>query len=314
MGIIKSFDKIAMTDEMIKSLTNNSTFKKIGDSSIRKLIIFHRYLDYRLAKDFRLTPLPVSQLYDSAYSCISKEFARELARRYLRYPLPYKEEVLKYLGIHADEVIFLKAEEFDIPDFSNCTFLYFGSERYSYVKFYQDVELIQRIELINRVYPTISKKELKSLDRGWGMTNWAVRKDYQIYKNACLYDRELGQRILHQSGRRVRRSWSNTGEGIHCRATINSKAKGEDTIKERSHQSYIKSTRFDEFTSVVFLFSDELSNDGYGTVHDSNITQRNLELINRKLPFDKSPTPDYMYSNFTHTRIVKNTIGMVYFE
>jgi hypothetical protein len=208
LGRLESFDKPEAIKKIIKDLTARNMLKKLGNPSIRKIVSFHRYLQNRLSMDFRLIPLPVSQLYDAADSCVGKSFAREMAKRFLRYPLPHTREVLKYLTIHADEIVILKAEAFDIPDFTHCTFFYTGSDNYLHDRFYQEVEMIQRKDVVNRVYPTLDKKELKILNKGHGMTKWAVQKDYLIHEKACRNVRELGERFLCQSGIRIRRSCS----------------------------------------------------------------------------------------------------------
>jgi hypothetical protein len=297
MGKLKSFDKLEDIKNLINKTLKPCVSRKIGYPSIRKIITFHQYIRNRLTAGLRLTPLPVSHIYDAACACISKKFAKEIARQFLRYPHRKPKNIQNYI-VKEEGTTIMWTNAFNIPDLSEHIFFYTGSKKYSFEKFNESCsEAKNKIEIVQKAYPFLSKKELKVLG-GNNSTRWEIEEDYRLHELACSKVREIASK--RQFHRVVKRSWGTIGEGIHWKSTITSKARGEDIvyIKLKRHSRKEKKDRFNEFTPIVFIFSDDFSNDWSKCVHDSNITQRNYELGNLTPSSYDNPPPDLVYSVF----------------
>lgn len=289
-GMLGSFDKLNAINEMLGKFKKPAILKELGCPSIRKVASFHRYLNNRLTVNQRLTPALPDYIYDSALSCLGKRFAKEIAQQFLRYPYTDMEKVVSYLTLHEESII-TGGNTFHIPDLSNCVFLY----PFNTGQFHDRYE--ERIRLADIVRPSLTKREIEEL-QGINMTNWAVEKDYKLHEIACTNVRNIVERKRHSIV--IKRSFGKIGDGINWKATIASKAVNEGAIyiKLRRHLGRRCNVHINEFTPIVFLFSENLSGDLRDTIHDSNITQRNIELKNADFPFDKNPPPDYVYSVF----------------
>lgn len=97
----------------------------------------------------------------------------------------------------------------------------------------------------------------------------------------------------------MRRSWGTPGDGIHWKATLSAMARGEDAIyvKHRLRRRP-RVGRLDEYTPIIFLFSAHIRSGIFATIHDSNLTQRNMELQIDTHSLQASPPPDAVYSIF----------------
>lgn len=324
LGIIGDFDKLEVINEIIKRQINYSIIKESDNPTIRKLNLFQRYLQNRLVMDLRLVPLPITHLYDSSISCIGKTFAKKLAKVILEYPIPDNEQIIKHLNINKDKVLILEGDEVKNTEIFNYILFYGSLNNYLADVFYEEVELNSRLDIVESVYPKLSKKERQELDINYGYTLWEIQSDYTIHMKAGQHALGIAERMLRFSGFNIKRSWGSLGDGIQWRATINSRAKGEDAIyiKEKRVKGSINRIRFDEFTPVVFLLSNDFGNNNYGIIHDSNITLRNIELMNKDYQYDESIPPDCVYSVFfTYKRkwylcdghIIKNEITSIAF-
>ena len=291
-GRLDLFDKLKGIKEIIKKSMEAT---KDTSASIRKLVAFSRYLINRVGISCTFTPDPVKHIYDAAYSCIGKQFAKEIARNMLNYPLPDIEKVLGHFLINQDTIVVIPGEGSPIPDLSERCFFHTGTKSYSLDNpFYSHYE--DRVKLVQATHPYLTKREISELKKEFG-TSWAVEKDYRLHEAACSYARQLAKMKLHQVI--PKRSLGSIKNGIHWKATIASKAMGEDAIYvkynrlNRQKQPY----KLNEFTPVVFIFSkDDLSSHNLHLVYDSNITQRNIDLGNKDFPFEKYPPPDFVYS------------------
>lgn len=294
LGALGSFDKLKALDDTIKNTFRNSTKKEFTDLSIRQLIIFEQYLLKRLAMNRTLTPPFLPNLYDTAHSCLGKGFAKEMARKLLQYPYPEMDEVLNYFNIQYEDVML--GQRFSVPDLSSIPFFHTGPHKFSFDNLRNDYTSTEElIEFANKVCHRITKKELKELG-DVGVTEWAVTDDYRLHEIACAKVRDIVERKRH--GVIVRRSFGSMGDGIHWKATISSRAKGEDAIYIKIRRKAIggKLSRLDEFTPVAFIFANDISKDHVQTISDFNITQRLIELGKKDLSLDTLPPPDYVYS------------------
>lgn len=306
-GKLRSFDKLKAIEGLIRSAVSRVDRRP----SVRNMDIFHRYLGRRLCASLRLTPLPVKHLYDAVLSCVGRHFAKVIAREFLDYPSPDIDNVLNYLSLGKDSVRLTK-EIFEIPDMYQRNYLFKDA-----LNSFPDTSFEKRIKVTHTVRPYITKKESAELwNSGWSVV-WAIEEDYRLHEDVCKQVKRLAEAKLIKGDLRVRKSWGSIGEGIHWKATLASNATGEDAIyikyiKSRKN-SGLKTSLFDEYTPTVFLFENELSNDYWSTIHDSNITQRNRELENHDFPFQKHPSPDSVYSVFyTYSRQVTTCDRHVY--
>jgi hypothetical protein len=91
------------------------------------------------------------------------------------------------------------------------------------------------------------------------------------------------------------------GDGIDWKATIQSKARRDDSIYiKKNLRPRGEASNIGLFTPTVYIF-DELEYAKIGGIHDGNITQRSLDLGNDHLITADFPEPDYVYSIFYAT-------------
>ena len=143
----------------------------------------------------------------------------------------------------------------------------------------------------------MTRQEMRKMGREMGGIRWAVEEDYRLHEIACSKAKNVVAGEANQI--RVQRSWGTLGEGIHWKATLAAMARGEKAmyVKRKIHKR-IQAGTFNEYTPMVFLFSEVDEKNGASTIHDSNIAQRHIELGTQDFPFGKFPPPDEVYSVF----------------
>jgi hypothetical protein len=297
---LKSFYKLQVIDEFIKNSVDGSVLEKAGNVSVRKIISFHNYLRNRLTFDLRVCPYPVSHLFDAAYSCVGKKYARELARLLLDYPRPRRWQIKGFLIIRegsADR----STVGFEVSPSEIEGYLLTGTSQYTYDRFSEtdrDQSFEDRLKIANTICPIIDPKEAEAMGRGGFGLKWAIQEDYHLHEIACRKVRDIVNRLkrLHK----IERSWGSMGEGIDWKGTIASKASGENAIyiKRKMHYAKEKQSRFDEYTPVTFLFTDDFKGHLSSTIFDANKSLRNKNLGNKNFPYDQSPPEDLVYSIF----------------
>jgi hypothetical protein len=290
---ISTFDKLREINELIwKALS-----KKQCRSSFRKLLCFRRYLQNRISADVRFVPLPISHLYDAAQACMGPRVANEIARTLLRYPVTGKEDILKFLEIYQDRVV-SGAKSFDLPDLS---------ERLSDFQARSDPsesETIEdRMDVVDRIRP-YDIKVCKQLGEENGLVRWELESDYELHQQVSAKAREMVDRKRRAEYYKVQRSWGSIRDGIHMKATIASRATGEDALYIKRNKSFLgpNKGKFTETTPMVFMFNEDLSKDSHTLVHDSNTAQRKIELGNQDLIASDDPAPDQVYSVYATYR------------
>lgn len=294
LGLMGSFDKLQTIDGIIGSMIEARAKQGLRHPSVRELILFQNYFTKRLKIKRICTPSFLSDLYESVSSCLGKGFAREMARQLLNYPYPEKDEVLGYFNIQYDNVI--EGFPFGLPDLSEIACFHTGTTVYSQDQFYgNSMTSNTQMDFVSRNYPYINKKESKELGETSGMI-WAVAEDYRLHETACAKVRNIVAKKRHKEV--IKKSHGFSGDGIHWKATLAARAKGENAIYIRAKKEPLKGkiAVLDEYTPVVFLFSNEISKDYVQTISDFNITQRLTSLGEEILSFDTLPSPDFVYS------------------
>jgi hypothetical protein len=308
-GKVQVFDKLKTLNETLANLTSPGKFMEVKNPSIRSLESFTCYLKSRVFPSGRIIPLPTAHLFDAARSCLGREVARELAKRLLRYPAPiiYRPNDLQptFFTITPDSMV-LEGEVFDLPDVLHSS-LYWGSPMTS-GQFYPSLEEEERKYWVEQVNPYITQQETKQMEEKGGAARWAIEADYRFHEVACSCAKKVVGKGVNRI--RVERSWGTLGDGIHWKATIMAMAQGEKAIyiKRRiSRKGEIKN--FNEYTPIVFLFSDGIEGNGTSTIHDSNITQRHMELGDRGISYGSFPKPDMVHSVFLTSQKTENLWG-----
>jgi len=77
-------------------------------------------------------------------------------------------------------------------------------------------------------------------------------------------------------------------------------ARGENAlyVKERCKTRVLTSGKLNEHTPISFVFTGNFSGHYGSVIHDSNMTNRNIELGNLTYSRHHKPPPDYVYSVF----------------
>lgn len=287
-GGINNFDKLDSLNKAVASAVS----EKESKPSIRKIKAFADYLKTIMSINLCIAPHPVRHLHDAAVSCVGKAFAKKLSEAFLRYPEPTRQNVLRFLTIYKDSIVY-GVGGFKIPDLQEQDFLYPGFHKPSL-----DASFEERFKIANIARPGLTQTETMELGRDWGGIQWETEQDYSLHKAACGHGRNIALKRLNKDNVMIKRSWGEMAEGIHWKSTLRAWAVAEDAvyIKKRRHNGK-KGLRFTEYTPMAFIF-EEVSGFDWMTVHDSNLSQRNMELGNRDFPFYKHEPPDSVYSVF----------------
>jgi len=296
---VLSFDKLDALKEVLADILSPEALPTAGNPSIRLLMTFERFLRTRVISYKRVIPIPTTHLFESARSCVGREFSRELARRLLRYPFPAilkaKDIPVMYIKIKPDIVV-IGGDVFELPDIFCSTPDYWDSSR-APDQFTPGYDQEGRRYWVDDIHPYMTRQETRQMEDGGQWIRWAVEADYRIHEQACSYVRGIRRKEMHKV--RIERSWGTLGDGIHWRTTIYARARGENAIYiKRKLRKKQRTGRLSEYTPIVFLFSEDIDGSTTSTIHDSNITQRNMELQNEDFPYEKYPAPDMVYSIF----------------
>jgi len=296
-GKVADFDKLVNIHKSVNQTLQSMARKEKGNVSIRKTLSFYRYLHSRTASSFRLTPQPFDHLYDSAYECVGKGYAKELARKLLDYPYPGNKEIQRTLNIKEDRIVSIN-EALNIPAFSDRQFFYTGTTRYSPDLLHgSDIDTQSRRKFIYQMYPEYDNHLQKSL-ASYPSRSWAVQADYYLHEVACRKARDILQRNNRKV--RIKKSWGEMCDGPHWSATLASMARGENAlyVKKRCNTRVLTPGKINEHTPISFIFTDNFSGHNGSVIHDSNITQRNMELGNSDFSWNDDPPPDEVKSVF----------------
>lgn len=293
-GESSNFNKLYVIEEIICEIIEEANSKKSNDLSIRNLQTFRHYLRKRLATHRRMTPSPTDDLYDAAFSCVGKSFARSILEKMLSYP-SIDMEYVEFLTITHNNVS-LSSSEFEIPDAFEQTFLNASD---SLPAAYSYDEEKRREELAAQVMPFLKRKERMELKNYRGVT-WALKKEYELHARVI----SMIHQVIEKKSRyyQSKKSWGSLKGGIDWKSTFRSQLQGENDIyikKLRRHG--LRSLRFNAFTPTVFIFdtkTEDYDCSAVGAVHDSNATLRNLELENDEHIIKNSPEPDCVNSVF----------------
>jgi hypothetical protein len=299
VGKASSFDKADALQNILIQSTTAGALGEAGNPSVRLLVAFERYLTVRVSSSQRIVPLPASQLFDSAHSCVGSEFAERLSKKLLSYPTPDVSAEPAFLRITGD-AISDDGESFDLPDANHCRLYYESAESGANPGLTPEEEN-ERERWVDLVHPHITRQEFREMGQELGGVRWAVKDDYRLHQNVCSYIRDIVRRL--DSAHMVRRSWGSLNDGIHWKATLSAMARGEEAlyVKRRIRRRHPMG-KMDEFTPIVFIFTDDLQYSVASAVHDSNITLRNIELQNAGANSKGSLSPDLFYSVFSTSR------------
>ncbi len=253
---LKTFDKLDEIAALIKNHFKVESQRRRGCSSIRKTILFYQYLQNRVAADLRITPLVIRHLYDSAHSCIGRQYAKTLAVKCLEYPYSGQDSVQRFIVIGQNSVT-MGTEGFDIPHSAKRLFLYTGTDQYSYDHFHDDLSwAVDRNTMLDDFFNNLSDSEKNGLSNYTGF-KWEIRRDFKLIESVCSDARE---RIMREQYKEKNmRSWGSMGDGIEWKATIASRASGEDSVYIRKRSmNRNNGKKLNEFTPVIFIFTDDM--------------------------------------------------------
>ena len=294
-GTVDSFDKLKSLNSVISELIGGSHHRNGARVSIRRLAVFRRYLLKYLGVHCRITPTLTRYLYPVALSCMGKMFARDLVGKLLEYPTA-DENLARYLLIKHDNVVF-SSEHFELPDEFQERVLNPGP------KF--DGEYLpddsrdpekQREKLVSRAAPYLTRAEVNSL-KGKRGTEWALEKEYLLHARV----NGLVHRVAQKKARDFKsaKSWGSMKDGVDWKATIRSRARGENGLYVRESKGCrLHKLNLNPFTPTVFIFNADPGKGLLNCVHDVNITQRYIFLGNEHLITDEFPETDLVYSIF----------------
>jgi len=292
-----SFDKLAALAAVLKEFNSPETLVRHGRPPLGCLAGFRKYVKTRVASCRRIIPLAAAHLFDSAESCVGKDYGQGLARTLLEYPVPEEQGAPAFLV--GSNGIRTGGHPFDLPDVFHAL-PYYGQSRPEYRTLILEEEE-QRDQWVHRVHPFLTRQEEHEIDGyGWSV-RWSIIQDYHLHQTACDRLREIVNR--GSAVFQIKRSWGSLGDGIHWYATLAAMERGEDAVYIKKKLHTRKFGRLDEDTPVVFLLASDQEIDASTTscIHDSNVTLRKLELLNQMSRSPGDPPPDMVYSIFLTT-------------
>jgi hypothetical protein len=304
-SITASFDKLTVTEKIVNRSLQPDRDHGVEGASLRRSIVFYQYLRSRLLCENRLTPMVYQHFFDTAYACLGKTLAGHMTKKLFFYP--QSRGMRKYLSISEggsspfvdiDNVRSLaeKLSSMNEDDDLSMDTLYDGYR-----------EPVEGLEAIARLFPRLNKRLLRSLG-GADIITWSVKADYYQYELAASKLR--GILTGKDEKLRIRKSSGSLQNGIHWKATINSMAIGEDDIYVKHRYRHRQSRKkFDEFTPVTFIFTEDFRGHGYRHIHSSNRSQRHLDLNPLvSLPRGYQP-PDQIINTLYSYYKVKDIMG-----
>ncbi|MEJ2431328.1 MAG: hypothetical protein P8075_20805, partial [Deltaproteobacteria bacterium] len=294
-GTVDSFDKLKSLNSVMSELIDGSNRRNMASVSIRRLAAFRRYLLTYLGAHCRITPTLTRYLYRVAVSFMGRSFARELAGKLLEYPRA-DENLVRYLLIKHDKVIF-SPEHFELPHEFQQRVLNPGPtfDGKALPDHYLDLEK-EREKLVSLTAPYLTRAEANSL-KGERGTEWALEKEYLFHARV----NGLVHRVARRKAREFKsaRSWGTIKDGIDWKATIRSRARGENVLYVRESRRWRQNKlNVNIFTPTIFIFDSKPGKGVLNSVQDANITQRYIFLGNKHLIRDDFPKADLVYSIF----------------
>jgi hypothetical protein len=291
-GKARSFDKLGTLAGVLEDLPRRDAPCFANGRSIRRNLAFSRYLKARAAASGRVVPLPSAHLLDAAEACFGQEYARELAKALLDYPVPESEgddSAGTFYTLATDGTLHA-GEAFEIPDDLDTADLY-GQDSCPGP---ETAEVPGRERWADMARRTLTRPERKYFSGGCYGITWAVKDDYILHQGACALVRE---NIARDARRAVaKRSRGSMRDGIHWKATIRARSMGEKGFHVRKCRRDLRSLSIDEHTPHVFLFSEKIDGCSYSVIHDANLSQRRINFGIDPKPSGGNPRPDAVYS------------------
>ncbi|KYK22058.1 hypothetical protein AYK24_02715 [Thermoplasmatales archaeon SG8-52-4] len=290
---VGSFDKIDILNNILMDTVCHKNNLDNGNGSIGELIIFKRYLKNLMTTYRRITPLPVKHLIKSLEACFGKELTKKLVKRLLSYPLPRLETKLPnpiFLSI-SSKTISGGGKPFDIPDISR-SIPYHNKASCSSNS--NEINKINRLYWLDKVQNYLTREEIKKMPAARVTKSWAVREDYEFHEQLCAFVRSIARDNLTKI--RVCKSWGNLEDRIDWKSTLNAYSRGEDCFYvKKIRRNRMGRLTLNEFTPMVFIFFP-CDNNNIRAVHDSNITQRIIDLGEITFPIRNCHPPDLVFS------------------
>jgi hypothetical protein len=294
-GSLARFDKLDTLNDMILNMGGESHPGEDRSLSMGRLMAFRTYLRRRLAISGRMTPAPPAFLHDAAVSCLGSSGARALLRRLVEYPQP-DERFARFLSLTHDTFV-SSGQEFGLPDVFDQRFLNRGLTMNIRGSMADCAETEgERERLAAEVQPFLKNSESTALAGHHGVS-WALREEYLIHGRA----NKLLRQMVEEMGREFRslRSWGSTGDGLDWKATIRARARGEKAFHvRRFRKSGARGSRVDPFTPVAYILDENGTHGELCSIHDSNVSQRQIDLENEHTLAARPSPPDFVYSLF----------------
>jgi len=307
-----SIKVISILPFLKKKKKTSPKVKPISQISLRRLTNFLHYLKNLVVLHNRLLPEPGNHLFHAARACGDRSFQESLARELLHYPYPGGEQ-LNFILKNA--LVMWGGLGVAIPDYAGLASFYTGQPFSSFGgqvdQSCWDEEMAARRLTLEQIHQELSPDEKEELQRNQVHTGvrWEVTDDFRLHAQASRHLRFLVQaRLRHYF---PKRSWGKMEGGLHWKAILGALARGEKAVYVK-HRTYSED-RFltlDEHTPVVFLLApeEEIDKSFCLCVHDSNLTQRHLELGLKSFRSKKCPDPDQVYSVLFTSRSTQNLL------
>lgn len=293
-----SFDKLQVLDEILSKVTGEKSDRRKLNLSTRSLMIFFQYLIPRLRLHRRMTPTLTTFLFPAAFSCLGQSLAKDLLNALLEYPEVDKDFVSFLINNYNCRVT--SDKEFILSEPKNQISINAGAFKTHGNSLLDMLDTSKsREELLSFVKPFLKAKEIRKLVGKENDTRWAVKEEYIFHSRI----NNLVHSGLRKLSRRFQtfRSWGDMADGIDWQETIHSRLTGEDAIYvKKFRKGGFNKGQLNDFTPIFLIF-DKTPEVLANSIHDSNITQRYMELGIPDEIREDFPKPDFVYSVFYTT-------------
>lgn len=278
-GLLSSFSKIRTIEDIInKSLTHDLYEKTCGGSSVRRSLTFHKYLRNTSLSSGKISSIMLSHLCDAANSCLGRKAAKRMIRRFFSYPEPAGKRIFKYVTIREGSSIVTLNNKVNDREAEIYLSSIIKVNSYSLEEVYDGYLMPDReMRIFNRFHHHPEREILKFLGYSKAIT-WSIKADYYQYELASKKVREMQAQQARKT--RIKKSYGAISDGIHWKATINARSLGEDAVYIRygSRSRGKRQRKFDAYTPVIFIFTDNFKGHWYRQIMSTNSVQRHKDL------------------------------------
>ena len=288
--------KLALLNQLLDQFFKQTIRNERLDVSIRRLLIFKRYLSNTMTLNQRIMPLPAAHLLSAAEATLGNKVAKKLAEKLFEFPslAAIGHGPLSDFFYIDPERIGDQAGNFELPDLFDTPAL-MEDEANNIAQNFLIESMADRKYWAeqNKVY--ITHPEDNIISKKVNSDTWATSYDKKLRYHTSLYIKDFfnKRRSLYKKSF----SYGSLKDGIDWKATLIEFSKGFShfIVKEKKSKGLEK---WPKYCPVVYIFSERNKNEVFRMVYEGNITDKLRTLGINVLANQNYPPPDAIYTIF----------------